>query len=375
MKVKAVPTGLVEHVLAFGHRLPVPIAETAGAMMLARTVESACVLGIFTHLSRRGPLTPAALCAELSLDDGIGGALLLALAGAGYVIEKAGTYKNGAVAERFLVEGGPNYVGNFIRYNRQQRLLWMGLEHMARGRGERRTVNDALRALNDEISAQLPPAGEHEANSHHAIKDPRVWHDYMHGLRDLSNLTLPELQLRLRLPRGARRLLDVGGGHGAYSMWMCRRYPALTSTVVDLESAAAVGREIVAREGLSRRIQYVSADATALERFEGGPYDVAFCFNLIHHVTRDQGKDLLRKIGRALAPGGTLVLWDAFRDDELRRDSFARFVGLMFLLASGGDTYSFDEVTAWMDDAGFDRLKRIPMRSTPGTAIIQGRRR
>ena len=373
MKLKTVPTGVLERLLAFGNRLPVPIAETFGALMLARAIEGANNLGVFNYLGKHGPKRIDEICAALGLRDDIMEALLHALAGSGYLIEEGGAYRNTPMAQRFLVEGSPQYVGNFVRYNDQQRMIWLMLEHIARGRERRPTLSELYQQILAQLMRQMPPEDRELTNLHHGLRDPEIWHNYMYGLKDLANLSLPELQLYLRFGRGMKRLLDIGGGHGAYSIWMCRRYPGLKAVIYDLEGAAAVGREIVAKEGLSHRIEYVTGDLASVESFGAGDFDAAFCFNLIHHLRPDESRALFRKVSRALRRGGSFVVWEEFRDSELKEDDLARFVGVMFLLASGGDTYSFEQVTGWMKESGFGGIKRFRMKSAPGTGLLWGK--
>lgn len=79
---------------------------------------------------------------------------------------------------------------------------------------------------------------------------------------------------------------------------------------------------------------------------------------------------MLRKLSRALKSGGSLVLWDEFKDKSLKEDDLARFVGVMFLLASGGDSYPFETVIGWLEQEGFKRIKRYTMKSAPGTGLL-----
>lgn len=382
MKLKVVPTNVIERVLALGNQLPTPIAETFGAMMLARAIEGANNLGIFNFLGQRGSATLSELCNALQLNDEVVGALLHALEGAGYIVTRPDAhardaqgspllrYSNSSISERFLVEGSPQYVGNFVRYNEQQLMIWMSLEHMARIRGRRASMFELLGKIMEELKEQMPQLEENVYNVHHGLKSERIWRNYMLGLRDMANLSVPELQLYLRFPRGMTRLLDVGGGHGAYSIWMCKRYPQLRATILDLEGAATVGRELVAREGLSDRIEYVTGDLVQRDSFGEGEYDVAFSFNLIHHLKDEENVAMLRKLSRALKSGGSLVLWDEFKDKSLKEDDLARFVGVMFLLASGGDSYPFETVIGWLEQEGFKRIKRYTMKSAPGTGLL-----
>lgn len=372
MKLTTLPTNFIETVLFMGNRLPTPIAETFGAMMLARAIEGANNLGIFNYLGR-GPASLDTLCAALSLNPVIVGALLEALEACGYVQKKGGQFHNSAITQRFLVESSEAYVGNFIRYNAEQRIIWLALETMARAHDTPLGLQQALKQMAQELTARFPQDAPDSYNVHHVLKDEAVWRNYMLGLRDLARISLPELQLVLRLPRRPESLLDLGGGHGAYSIWMCQRYPGLRATVLDLEGAARVGQEQVAEAGLSQRIAYQVGDLMEADLGEAR-HDVVFAFNLIHHLKPEENQRLLGRIARALRPGGTLVIWDEFRDEALKKSEIARLVGVMFLLASGGDTYSFDQVGSWMRASGLKPGRRHIMLSAPGTAMMWARK-
>ena len=107
------------------------------------------------------------------------------------------------------------------------------------------------------------PAAAGPRASHGAPPDDPYWERYIRGQRELARLSAAEVARKLRLPSGARQLLDIGGGHGLYSAALCRRHPGLTATVLDLPGSAAVGREIVAAAGMADRVRFRDGDATA----------------------------------------------------------------------------------------------------------------
>jgi len=108
---------------------------------------------------------------------------------------------------------------------------------------------------------------------------------------------------------GVERMMDLGGNSGVVSMALLRKYPALTSTVVDIENVCVAGREIVEQEGFSDRITYHPAEF-ADDDFPSG-------FDLI--LQCDVGvysRELLQKLHRSLKPGGRLIYVDHFSPAE-----------------------------------------------------------
>jgi SAM-dependent methyltransferase len=108
---------------------------------------------------------------------------------------------------------------------------------------------------------------------------------------------------------GVERMMDLGGNSGVVSMALLRRYPTLTSTVVDIENVCVAGREIAKEEGFSGRITYQSAEFTE-DEFPSGFDLVLQCDVGVY------GAELLQKLYQSLKPGGRLVFVDHFSPAE-----------------------------------------------------------
>jgi ubiquinone/menaquinone biosynthesis C-methylase UbiE len=187
------------------------------------------------------------------------------------------------------------------------------------------------------------------------------------GLRDMARFSAPEILGSVRLHRRARRLLDVGGGHGGYSIAFCREYPKLAATVFDLEASAAIGREIVAGEGLSERIEFKVGDF--LEDDLGSDYDAALYFNIVHNYSEDDNRRVLMEVSRSLKRGGVIVVWDMFKHEK-QPDMQPALMALHMLVASGGTSYMIEEVDGWLRAAGFKQPRIIRTRTAPGLALV-----
>lgn len=108
---------------------------------------------------------------------------------------------------------------------------------------------------------------------------------------------------------GVERMMDLGGNSGVISMALLRKYPGLTSTVVDIENVCVAGSEIVEEQGFSDRITYHPAE------FADGEFPSGF--DLV--LQCDVGvywDELLQKIYRSLKPGGRWIFVDHFSPAE-----------------------------------------------------------
>jgi SAM-dependent methyltransferase len=108
---------------------------------------------------------------------------------------------------------------------------------------------------------------------------------------------------------GVERMMDLGGNSGVVSMALLRKYPGLSSTVVDIKHVCAAGRELVAEQGFSERITYHPAEFEK-DEFPTGFDLVLQCDVAVYKL------ELFQKIYRALNPGGRLIFVDHFSPAE-----------------------------------------------------------
>src|SRR3984957_18317220 len=256
-----------ERLALIGRLAPAAAAEAWAGMALSGVLVAAVRTGLTARLAGR-PATADELAADLGLDPRPTRMLLDCLQSAGHVSCRAGRYQLSRSSRRWLDPAAALSVGQFVDAAGDYAAWWSGLEDVTRG---------------------AAPAGHHDAPP-----GAPYWRRYITGQLELARLSAPEVARKLRLPGDPRSLLDIGGGHGWYSAELCRRYPRLTATVLDLPGRAAIGRGVIGRGGLADRVRYRDGDATTADL--GGGYDCVLCFNLVHHVSHDQAASLLARI-------------------------------------------------------------------------------
>jgi SAM-dependent methyltransferase len=157
---------------------------------------------------------------------------------------------------------------------------------------------------------------------------------------------------------GARRLLDVGGGPGTYTAAFLRAVPELRATLFDLPLVVEIARERLSQAGLLERVTLVAGD------FEKDPlpsgHDLAWLSAIIHQNGPAQNDALYGRIHRALVPGGRLVIRDhVMEPGRTRPRAGALFAVNMFVGTKQGGTYTFDEIKAGLERAGFARVRLL----------------
>jgi hypothetical protein len=343
MRLGAKPDGLIERLGLAANLIPVPLGESMFGMPVARSLQVAQRTGILAALAER-PHSAAELAERLELDAAPTRLLLDVLASLGHLrLADEDRYEMTSRARRWLDPASDRYVGDFLEDNFHYWDWWAGLEQLVR---------------------------EGEAvEMHDRPDDDPYWHSYIRGQYQLARLSSAEVARAVGLGSDATSLLDIAGGHGEFSMALCRRHPELRARVVDLPGSARIGRELVAEQGMSDRVNYVEGDMFEAEY--GGPHDGALCFNIVHHLTPERARELFARIRQSLRPGTPLCVLELYKRPRGERPDSSALLGLFFCLTSGADTYSADDVSGWLRESGFGDARKHTFRTLPSLALLR----
>jgi cyclopropane fatty-acyl-phospholipid synthase-like methyltransferase len=102
----------------------------------------------------------------------------------------------------------------------------------------------------------------------------------------------------------------------------------------------------------------------------GGGYDLVLISAICHMLGVKENRDLLARVHRALAPGGRVAIQDfLLRPDKAGPRAGALFSLNMLVNTRGGASYSEEEYTAWLREAGFGEVRRVPLAGPAGVLI------
>lgn len=163
-----------------------------------------------------------------------------------------------------------------------------------------------------------------------------------------------------RLP-GARRALDLGGGHGQYALELARR--GLDVTLQDQASAV----EWVEHRGELARAGVNLFTGDFFETLPDRPFDLVFCSGVVYTYGPDDIVELYRRVRAAIAPGGALAVHTFVRGDAPLAPIFA-----VQMLGSrrGGDTHGLDEHRRWLGQAGYATVEPVRLDRRPEHLIL-----
>ena len=346
----------LERVLAGLNLLPVPLFDIPLAAGIGLVLVAACELGIFDILNEQ-PLTVEDLAERLhSSPQGLQ-LLLQLLVSSGYLHQHRGLYRNSRVARRWLTSSSPVSIAPYIIHSPDIVAIWDHLPQVVR-------ENRQVIKMPYEEDPEQPEARAMLAR-HYA------------GLASLALALGGEIINRVRLPRGATQLLDVGGSHAAYSVLFCRKYPQLQATIVDLTPGIEAGKQTAAQTNMTDRLNFVCADIVQddLSSLLPSTYDVALYFHIAHLLPPEVNQLILERVARTLKPGGILAFVDQVTDQTHNSRLASLMVYFMALAVTtvGGTCYPFPTVKSWLEQAGMDHVRQHRLLQ-PGATLITARK-
>lgn len=346
MRLKVAPDHPLERIgLALGIP-PVTLMDTHIAFIRARAIMVGTKLGIFDALMG-GPLAAAEIAVRCGTSPNGTVKLLTALAGSGYLRVRGDRFALSSTSRTWLTSGSPKSIRDKVLF---EFIEWSFVEQ-----------------VEDFVRTGAPLDMHQSVSSEH-------WALYQRAMRALAGIAVPEVVRRTPMPAAAAAMLDIGGSHGYVSVAMCRRYPRLSATVLDLPAAVAAAAPILANERMGERVVHRAGDASR-EDLGADCWDFVFVSQLLHHFDEATNRDLMARIARALKPGGYLVVLELIRTASAAgAGQVGALLDLYFALTSRSGTWSIDEIRARQRDAGLAPWKTIRLRTVPGAAEIVARK-
>jgi len=292
-------------------------------------------LGLFKALDEE-PATMADLARRLDLNAKGIEILLPMLASLGLLVPRLGRFHLTDAARNYLLPESPYYWGGVFPAGRQNNALYALLRdrltrtaNLGRGDAEQERPADAW------------------ASGHVDMERARAIARFMHS----HSLPAAVGAARNGDFGGVRRLLDVGGGSGCFSVALAQTYPKLRCTIMELPTMCEVALEYVAAAGVSDRV-----DARAVDMFrEPWPegYDALFFSNVFHDWSFETCAELTQKAFEALPASGRIYLHEILLDEDVAGPRVAASFSVMMLIGTRGRQFTFGELAGLLQSAGF----------------------
>ncbi len=268
--------------------------------------------------------------------------LLDGLAACDLVLKKNGLYRNTPLAQTFLVESSPTYLGRMLAASAQ--LSLRGLDDLSR--------------LVQEGPPSLPPetdTGSGDGGAHSL--DTMVGYERAGAAQQAVEIVsaLPEFP-------SFRKMLDLGGGPGLIGMAIVAAHPSIRGVIFDLPSVVTVTETFIKEYGMEDRMEVLGGDYNHHPIGEG--YDLIWASATLYFA---QNMDaVIKKIYEALNPGGVFV---SFSDGLTHERTKPEIMVLSWLpTALMGQDMGFDQgfIADSMLRVGFKSVRSRPLDTPIG---------
>lgn len=293
----------------------------------AQVLFAANELGLFDILAAKGPSTAGAIADALGTDPDATRRLLGALCAIDVIERDGDRFDNGLAAREFLVSGTAESMNTWVNL--------IGTWNQ--------TFSDLAASVRTGEPTEVP-------EEHLGISDEYT-RTFILGMHDYALGPGKELAEHLDLS-DRRKLLDVGGGPGTYSVLLAEANAELHCTVFDLPEVVRIAGEVIAERGLGDRVGTHAGDYHT-DEFPMG-FDAVLVSNTLHQEDDESCLRILTQSFHSLEPGGRIVIHAMPLGEDQDGPLWPALHNLLMLLVyRGGRAYTAGQYCQQLLDAGF----------------------
>ncbi len=308
---------------------PEEIRALANSFQQSRILLSAIELGLFTTLDKQ-MLPSKEVAKKINADERATDRLMNALVALGFLRKVHGKFFNSENASQYLVKNKPEFMG--------------GLFHSLGLWNTWSSLTESVKAGTSAAERKPSPGGVDWLESFIGA---------MH-YRGVKEAKITALMLDLS---ASKKMLDVGGGSGAFAMEFIKKNSSMSAVVFDLPNVIPITSRYVEQEKMDDKISYLSGDYL-VDDFGGG-YDLIFLSAIVHINSFDENNLLIKKCYNSLNTDGQIVIKDWVMNEDRTEPAGGAFFALNMLVGTErGDTYTETEMKNWFTNAGIKKIER-----------------
>lgn len=263
-------------------------------------------------------------------------AIMNALVGFQLLKKTNGSYELTPESSTFLVSTKPSYQGGMIAHTSKQLIpSWLD--------------------LTDVVATGKPSSAVNRSDGGEAF-----FQELVPNIFNMSYAPAKALAQHLALGESGPpvRVLDLGSGSGVWGIAVAQSSPRVRVTAVDWPGVLPITKKTADRLGVGDRYTLIPGDLGTVEF--GGDYNVVTIGHILHSEGVERSKKLLRKCYDALAPGGTIAIQEFLVNPERTGPPMSLIFAVNMLVNTDtGDTWSFEEISAWLKEAGFANPRQL----------------
>ncbi|HEY2040514.1 MAG TPA: methyltransferase [Edaphobacter sp.] len=314
---------------------PERIMQFAWGYVPTMVLEAAIRHRVFDVLDA-GPRTLSETAAATGASERGLRSVMNVLVGLNFLAKSGDKYALTPESETFLVSTKPSFQGGLLRHTSGHLIpRWLHLNEIV-GTGKPGT------AVNQE--------GDGSA----------FFQDFVMDIFPLSYPAATVLAQHLALEKREKtvKVLDLAAGSGVWGIALAQSAKNVSVTAVDWVGVLPATQSSVERFGLTERFSFVAGDLNTADFGTG--YDIATLGHILHSEGETKSRKLLRKTFDALASGGTIAIAEFLVDADRKGPvGSLMFAANMLVNTDEGDTFSFEEISGWLKEAGFTDMRLL----------------
>ncbi|MDH5527663.1 MAG: methyltransferase [Nitrospirota bacterium] len=328
-----------------GEANPMRVMELSSAYWDSRVIHAAHGLNVFTLVDEK-PMNAEELGAKIGASPRGLDLLLIGCCSIGLLRrDENGRYSNTPLADTHLVEGRDMYQGGIVKMFDEWYGPWSGLQ--------------------EAVTKGAPVVEKQHDHGPEATKA------YIYGMH-WRGVAQAKLLSRVLDGSGRKRMLDIAGGPGTFTLHMCLENPELSGTILDLPQTLEVTKEIIGHYQMTGRVEPKVGNYIDDQSF-GENYDIALMSSMLNQESPETLKAILSKARAALNDGGMMIVQEQLLDDDKNGPRLPAVIGLNQLIHTpGGQNYCGAEIRQFMEEVGFKDVHYVDLGEESPFVVILG---
>src|SRR5215472_9459446 len=327
---------------------PVRIFDTIQGYQRAFALKASIELDVFTAIARGSHTAAEIAKASQASERGVR-ILCDAMGVMGFLAKTNGRYSLTPDTAFFLDRESPAYLGHALKFLMHPTQLTK-FEHLPEA---------ARRGGASDDEGTLAP------------EDP-IWVEFARGMAPLMMPAAHAMAGLLEAELAAKptaKILDIAASLGLFGLTVAQKLPRAHIYALDWANVLEVARENAQRQGMNDRYHLLPGSAFDVDF--GSGYDAVLLTNFLHHFTAADNEKLLKKIAKAMNPGGELVILEFVPNpDRVTPPVPALFSVNMLAGTPQGDAYTFAELEKMCAEAGFAGARLMPLEGLPQSLVL-----
>lgn len=169
-------------------------------------------------------------------------------------------------------------------------------------------------------------------------------------------------------------ILDVGAGSGVWSYAFLQENKNVKTTLADWPAVLDVAKNSAAEKSISDRVSYIEGNYHKTNF--GSGYNMAILGNVAHIETEDGCSKLFQKIHESLEPGGSILIFDVYGENEKGELSKWLYQLGLAIRTENGKVHSPERLKELLSDTGYESFQFFSLDITPYTmGVVVGKKK